>query len=150
MYGQVEPSCTVERLDLWVVRFDLYSGKAAMEALLGPDHLSMRQKSHTLDRAASPSPLLIFWKSYNDCIIINSVGQRVQIVCCVSILFLASWFACDAGTITSPLTLHILWIYVETRCSNLPDRSVTNNSTIWPWANIYLTRITCILNAMSK
>ena len=85
MYGQVEPSCTVGRLDLWVVRFDLYSGKAAMEALLGPDHLSMRQKSHTLDRAASPSLLLISWFSFNDCIIINSVGQRVQIVCCVSI-----------------------------------------------------------------
>ena len=87
MYRQVEPSCTVGRLDLWVVRFDLYSGKAAMDALLGHDHLSMRQKSHTLDRAASPSPLLIFWNSYNDCIINDSVGQRVQIVSCVSILF---------------------------------------------------------------
>ena len=75
------------RLDLWVVRFDLYSGKAAMDALLGLDHLSMRQKSHTLDRAASPSPLLISWFSFNDCIINDSVGQRVQIVCYVSILF---------------------------------------------------------------
>ena len=108
MYGQVEPSCTVVRLDLWVVRFDLYSGKAAMDALLGHDHLSMRQKSHTLDRAASPSPILMFWFFYDDCIIINSANV-FKSFCRVSILFLASWFACDACTITSPLTLHILW-----------------------------------------
>ena len=70
--------------------------------------ISMRQKSHTLDRAASPSPILMFWFFYDDCIIINS-ANAFKSFCRVSILFLASWFACDACTITSPLTLHILW-----------------------------------------
>ena len=148
MYRQVEPSCTVGRLDLWVVRFDLYSGKAAMDALLGPDHLSMRQKSHTLDRAASPSPLSIFWNSYNDCIINDSVGQRVQIVCCVSLLFLDSWFACDACTIISPLTLHILW----TLNHGVQICRTGQLLTTAPYMAMskYVTMISCILNAMSK
>ena len=119
-----------------------------MEALLGHDHLSMRQKSHTLDRTASPSPLLIFWYSYNDCIIIDSVGQRVEIVCCVSILFLDSWFACDACTITSPLTWHILWTL--NHGVQICQTGQLLTTAQYMAMSKYVTMISCILNAMSK